>query len=320
MSGSVLAAGALPMPDLGASFPGPFAGSPHADAVEEHAVAWLGVHPLLRSPRALRTLCNITAQGVSRTFPTAGPAELCLTADLFLWLTAFDDVHGEAEGARDPALLVRRTAEFVPLLAGAGGPGAGADPFTVALGDLLGRLAERADAERYARLTSHLRDSLFGILWEAHHLGDRAAVGLDDYLAMRPYGVFVRTVMASAEIVLGHRLSDEERALPALHEAEAAVADLAGWINDLASYAREAAGGGPPPLSLPTLLAREHGCDLAGAFALASRMCEERAATARARIDELTAGPDGALATHARALESIAHSYVWHIGHARYGG
>ncbi|MCT2546626.1 terpene synthase family protein [Streptomyces atratus] len=309
----------LPMPDLRGSFPGPFAVSPYADAVEEQTARWLGTFPLTGSPGAAKALCNITAQGVARVLPTADRDGVVLCAGLFVWLTAFDDVHGETEGGRDTARLVRRTARCVQLLAGHDGPAAGDDPCTAALQDLLQRFRARATPTQYLRLTAHLRDSLFGILWEAHHLGEPGRITLDDYCAMRPHTVFVRTVMATAEIMLGYELTEDQRALPAVRELERAVADLAGWINDLASYAKETDRGGPDPLSLPTLLVLHRGYSLEEAFRVASRMCEDQASAARLRITELTAGGENPLMAHAHAVEGVAASYVWHIGHARYG-
>lgn len=318
----------LPMPDLLGSFPGPFPASPYADDIERQTTGWLDDFPLIGSPGGRKALCNITGQGMARTFPTADRDGLFLCADLLLWLTAFDDTHGEATGAEDPARLARRISECVHLLAGhafadhalAGhdDPPRAPSVFGAALHQLLTRFGERATPTQYLRLTAHLRDNLFGILWEAHHLDRPDHVTLDDYRAMRPHTVFVRTVMAIADITLGYELTEQQRSSAAVRELEAAVADLAGWINDLASYQKEAAHDGPSPLSLPTLLMRQHGCDLEEAFRLASRMCEERAAVAGLRITELTADGDSPLATHARAIESLASSYVWHIEHARY--
>ncbi|MFF9347001.1 terpene synthase family protein [Streptomyces sp. NPDC014734] len=308
----------LPMPDLRDSFPGPFATSPYAAAIEEQTAHWLRSFPLVGSPGAAEALRNITARGVARVLPTADREGVFLCADLFLWLTAFDDVHGEAEGGRDTALLVRRISHCVRLLADHDEPAEDDDAYIAALRDLLHRFRERSTTTQYLRLTAHLRDNLLGILWEAHHLDDHDRITLSDYRAMRPHTVFVRTVMTTAEIVLGYGLGDDQRSSAAVRELEKAVADLAGWINDLASYAKESDDGGPPPLSLPTLLIRQHGCDTEEAFRLASRMCEDQARTARLHITELTAGSENALADHARAMEAVAASYVWHIGHARY--
>lgn len=308
----------LPMPDLRGTFPGPFATSPYADAIEEQTADWLRTFPLTGSPGAAKVLCNITAQGVARVLPTADRDSLFLCADLFLWLTAFDDVHGESEGGRDPALLVRRISRCVRLLAGDDESASDDDAYTAALRDLLHRLRERATPTQYLRLTAHLRDNLFGILWEAHHLDRPDRISLSDYCAMRPHTVFVRTVMATAEVALGYELTENQRASAAVRELEKAVADLAGWINDLASYAKEAGRGGPTPVSLPVLLIRDRECGLEEAFRLASRMCEDQASTARLRITRLTADSKNALADHAHAMEAVAASYVWHIGHARY--
>ncbi|MFF9510669.1 terpene synthase family protein [Streptomyces sp. NPDC014724] len=309
---------ALPMPDLGGSFPGPFATSPYAEAIERQTADWLRTFPLVRSPSELKTLCNITAQGVARLLPTADRDGVFLCADLFLWLTAFDDTHGEAVGARDTTRLVHHISQCVHLLTGHD-ESAGEDTvYTAALRDLLGRFRERATSTQYLRLTAHLRDNLFGILWEAHHLDRPDQVTLSDYCAMRPHTVFVRTVMATAEVALRYELTEDQRASAAVRELEKAVANLAGWINDLASYGKETRRGVSTPLSLPTLLIRHHECDLEGAFRLASRMCEDQASTARLRITELTVNGNNSLPDHARAMEGIAASYVWHIGHARY--
>ncbi|MFJ8852619.1 terpene synthase family protein [Streptomyces sp. NPDC102437] len=312
------AARTLPMPDLRGSFPGPFATSPYADAIEEQTAHWLGTFPLVGSPGEAKALCNITAQGVARLLPTADRDGVFLCADLFLWLTAFDDVHGEAEGGRDTARLVRRISHCVHVLSGHDEPAADDDAGLAALRELLHRFRERATPTQYLRLTAHLRDNLFGILWEAHHLDRPDQVTLSDYYAMRPHTVFVRTVMTTAEVVLGYELTEGQRASAAVRELEKAVAHLAGWINDLASYVKETDRGRQTPLSLPTLLIRHRGCDLEGAFRLASRMCEDQASTARLRLTELRATGKNALPGHAHAMEAVAASYVWHIGHARY--
>ncbi|MFD5892864.1 terpene synthase family protein [Streptomyces sp. NPDC060366] len=308
---------ALPMPDLRDSFPGPFPTSAYADDIERHATQWLGTFPLVGSPRKLGALANITGHGMARTFPTAERTDLFLCADLFLWLTAFDDTHGEAAGARDPARLVRTISECVHLLAGHDEPPGNPSPFGAALADLLARFGQLATPTQYLRLTAHLRDNLLGILWEAHHIGGPDHVTMSDYRAMRPHTVFVRTLMATAEIALRYELTEQDRSLEPVRELQTAVADLAGWINDLASYAKETADDGPASLNLPSLLMRQHGCDIEEAFRLASRMCEQRAAVAAARIAELAAG-EGPLSIHAQALGSIASSYVWHIDHSRY--
>ncbi|MFD9497763.1 terpene synthase family protein [Streptomyces sp. NPDC060035] len=311
---------ALPMPDLRDSFPGPFPISPHADAIERHADDWLTTYPLIGSPGARAALCNITSQGIARTLPTADIGSLFLCADLFLWLTAFDDTCGETAGADDLAELVRRSGEFIELLAGHHDERSAVEPsvFGASLRDLLARFEERATPTQYLRITAHLRDNFFGILWEAHHLHAPDQVTVRDYRAMRPHTVFVRTVMAAAEVALGYELTPQQRSSTAVREVESAVGNLAGWINDVASYAKEAAHGGPGPLSLPTLLMHQYDCDIESAFRRAARMCEEEAVILRSRLTELTAGSAGELADHAGALESIAASYVWHIGHSRY--
>lgn len=307
----------LPTPDLSGAFPGPFPVSPHAEHVEAGILHWLDKFPLPVEPKSLRTLCNITGQGVARAVPTTDRDSLILFANLFLWLTAFDDVHGEAAAQHDPTDLELQVRELCGILADGDVPYSDR-PFAAALGDLLRRFRARATPAQYLQLAERLRANLGGIVWEAQHLPAPEGVAVDTYSTMRPDTVFVRTVMTAAQIVLGYELPEPQRSSAPLRELETSVSNLAGWVNDLASFKREARQLGKNPLSLPTLLMTEHGVDLPTAFGLAARMCEEQAGMARARMTELSASGLGPLALHAQALEQITHSYIWHIDHARY--
>ncbi|MFC8016593.1 terpene synthase family protein [[Kitasatospora] papulosa] len=308
----------LPLPDLSAAFPGPFPSSPHADAVERHLRQWTDKLDLLPTRGARRALCNITGQGVARALPDADVDGLALCAELFLWLVAFDDVHGEATAAEDPVLLVDRVAEVTRVLAGDNALAGPDDPVTAGLRDLLRRLRARATPTQYLRLAGHLRDNLVGLVWEAHHLNQPDCVTVQTYCAMRPYTVFVYTLMATAPIVLSYDLSDDQRASASVRQLETAVANLAGWVNDLASHVREADRLRAAPLSLPTVLMAEHRLSFRQAFETASHMCEEEAAVARELVRELSASRTRPLAHHAAAMECIAHSFIWHVDHDRY--
>lgn len=134
------------------------------------------------------------------------------------------------------------------------------------------RLRARATAAQYLRVTGCLRDILFGILWEAHHLAEPEHVTLRDYRAIRPHTVFARTLMAVAEVVLRYELPEEARNSEAVRQPESAVADLAGVLNDLGSYTREAARGVPNSLNLISLITREQNCDVPTAYEAASRL------------------------------------------------
>ncbi|MEU1076243.1 MULTISPECIES: hypothetical protein [unclassified Streptomyces] len=308
----------MPLPNLSDAFPGPFPSSPHADAVEQHLRQWTDEFDLLATSDARRALCNITGQGVARALPAADLDGLALCAELFLWLVAFDDVHGEATAAEDPVLLVDRVAELIRVLADDNALAGPDDPGTAALRGLLRRVRARATHTQYLRLTGHLRDNLVGLVWEAHHLNQQDRVTVQTYCTMRPYTVFVHTLMATAPIVLSYDLSQVQRASDPVRQAETAVANLAGWANDLASHLREADRQQATPLSLPTVLMAEHQIDFPQAFERASRMCEEEAAVARKRVRELSESRARPLALHAASLESITHSFIWHVDHARY--
>lgn len=306
------------LPDLGTAFPGPFPSSPYAGQVEQHLLRWAGASSLLASPDALRALCNITGQGVARTLPTADPDSLTLCGELMVWLVAFDDVHAEATAVRDPVRLVDHVGELIRVLSDDATTSPD-DPFAAGLQDLLTRFQNRATQTQYLRLTGHLRDNLVGLVWEAHHLAAPEHVTVSAYCAMRPYTVFIRTVTATVQIALAYELSDEQQSSAPVRQLETAVANVAGWVNDLVSFTRETKRLRTIPLSLPTVLMAEHHLDLPQAFARAARMCEKQAAIARARINELsTAGPSPIM-LHAQALEHIVHSFIWHVSHDRYG-
>ncbi|MGW0075970.1 terpene synthase family protein [Streptomyces cellulosae] len=309
----------LPRPDFTATFPGPFPAGPHSERTEHRLLDWLEEHPLLPSAKAKAVLVNITSHGASRTFPTADADDLLLFAELLLWLTAFDDVHAEGNGVGGPAALVDRASELMLVLAG-GNPPRAMSPFPAVLHDLLARFRARASAAAYHRLAASLRDTLKALVWEAHHVAKPEGVALATYLAMRPHTVFIKTITAAGEILLGYELTDTQRALAAVRNLETAVANLAGWINDLASYEREMERGRGQPLSLPTLLHARHGGTIEEAFTRASSMCENEAAVARRGITDLAHASPNALTAHARALEDITRSFIWHTSHARYQG
>ncbi|MGW7571939.1 terpene synthase family protein [Streptomyces tendae] len=311
------AAAPLPLPLFATTFPGPFPASPYGEHTEQQLLGWLEQHRLLRTSTAKDALANITSHGAARSFPTADADDLALFAQLLLWLTAFDDVHGETSASNAPGLFVDHASELMLVLAGNDSPPA-ANPFPTALHHLLARFQIRASPTAYHRLTATLRDTLIALVWEAHHAAKPEKAELKAYLAMRPHTVFVRVIMATAEIILDYELTTAQRAQAPVRQLETSVANLAGWINDLASYKRESAQGPAHPLSLPTLLQAQHGGTIQEAFAHANDMCRREAANARQSITALSDDHPNALTTHARALESITHSFIWHTDHARY--
>ncbi|MFJ2008279.1 (12E)-labda-8(17),12,14-triene synthase [Streptomyces chartreusis] len=317
MSGTHHAAAIPPQPDFTATFPGPHPASPHSRRTERELLSWLEEYPLLPHAKPRSILVNITSHGASRTFPTAAPDDLALFAKLLLWLTAFDDEHGEANAAANPAALVNHSGELMFVLTGVT-PSSTANPFPGALHDLLARFRARTSPAKYLGLAASLRDTITALVWEAHHAAEPDGVALATYLAMRPHTVFVRTIIAAAEIVLDYELADSQRGLASVRCLESSVANLAGWINDLASYQREASRGPVQPLSLPTLLQARYHWELEQVFTHISGMCEDEADTARQRITELACAAPSALSAHARALENIARSFIWHTSHARY--
>jgi hypothetical protein len=83
---------------------------------------------------------------------------------------------------------------------------------------------------------------------------------------MRRYSGAVSTCLALIEVVNDFELDDRAWYDPSVRAAADAVADIICWSNDIVSYRREASRGetavtGPPNglLSLPTVLAHEHG-------------------------------------------------------------
>jgi hypothetical protein len=307
----------LIVPDFGAAFPGPFPTSPHAVTADRHLRRWAAERNLPVPADELRTLCGITSQGIVRALPTADLGSLLLAAELLLWLVAFDDTHGETTAAADPAALAGHIDELTGVLAD-NTPTSPPGPFTTALRDLLDRIRDRATPSQYLTLTGHLHGNLRGLLWEARHLNDPSRVSLHTYRTMRPLTVFARTLAAIAPITLSYELPERQGAADLVDRSESAVACLAGWVNDLASYSREASRSSVPPLSLPTLLMGEHRLQLPEAFRAAARLCDEQAVLARALIDELSATGSLPLTRHAQALKHIAHAFIWHIDHDRY--
>ncbi|MEU9337949.1 hypothetical protein AB0D49_33110 [Streptomyces sp. NPDC048290] len=308
------------LPDCTTAFPGPYPTSPHAAHTEAHLRQWLDRFPLIPGDRARTLLAGITGQGMARALPDADPDSLALCAELLAWLTAFDDIHGETANPHQPDRLTGLIDLATALTAALNTDGPlPAGPFPAALDHVLTRLRARARPDHYQRLTSRIRGNLIGIVWEAHHRTRPQDVTLTLYRTVRPTTVFVHTLIACAQLL------DDTEPLPDRHQtavlrgAETAVADLAGWANDIASYPKEAAAQTPtPPLSLVTLLIARDSLTPHAALAEAERMCQERARTARTHLDALAADAREPVRRHARIIEHVAHAYLWHLGHERY--
>ncbi|MGP3690257.1 terpene synthase family protein [Streptomyces sp. IBSNAI002] len=305
----------MPMPTAWHLFPHRI--NPLAQAADDHTRAWIHHYRLTEDPaareRLVRTCMGIGAAG---SFPDAGRDLLELVTDLFIWLTAVDDVHVEGPDG-GIARLTEQITVFMRVLDG-GGPttGTGCVP---ALADLVRRTHATLTPGQRARLTAALHSAFLGWIWDMS-LHDRP-VGLAEYNTMRPHTVSAVIATTLIEPGIGIDLPDSVRESPGIRQLTRSTTLLTGWANDLYSFAYEhgTEADADAPRSLPTVLAHEYGLALPDAFAAAAAMWDEEAVRMHRRVTRLRSSSAPGVAAYATACaEYLAGSKAFYDTTRRY--
>ena len=284
----------------------PCRSSPLADAVDGHTLAWIDERRLVVSDDGVgaRVMAARVGRIAALIYPAAERELLELAADLFAWLSCFDDLHVEA--SPDPARASRTgsaasfIASFVGVVESRERPADGAPAFTTALVELMERLRDLVTPAQAERVGSRLVSLFLAMLWEGTTAG--RVVGLDEYAAMRPHTVFGYLAGALIEPCAGLDLPADVHARTPVRRLLRATALLWGWTNDLYSFAYEYQELGSLPRTLPWVLQHAHGVGLDEAFVRASAMCEEEALLAHELITRLSRSATPGLSRYSEAV------------------
>ncbi|MFH8618845.1 terpene synthase [Streptomyces sp. NPDC017979] len=298
--GEAAGGGPWEVPDFWGLFPSRI--SPLAGEVESGTRGWLDGWRLVEEGPGERLKASKVGRLVALAYPDAQADLLRWSADLFAWLTAFDDVHVEAPRVTT-AELAPHIASFVGVLETGTAPGTAPTHFPAALAELLARARELLTPLQDERVRARLDKVFVAMLWET--TTRERTVSTAEYETMRPHTFFSAVGATLVEPCAGLDLSPAARADPEVRRLTQALATLWGRTNDLYSFAYEQRALGSVPRTLPWLIARERGLPLDAAFAEAGRWCAEEAVLAHRLIGQLSSSPREGVSEYARA---IAHA------------
>lgn len=285
----------------------------------------LTVRPELRE----RLHASAPARLAGRVCPDATLDGLLLACDWQAWLFLFDDGYcDESVIGSDPAAITEVTVWMLGALET--GDSAPDDVFGRALADLGARLARLTGPAQWARFVQAVTAYFYALVWEATCRQRGTLAPLNEYIRMRRYSGAVSTCLALIEVVNGFELDDRAWYDPAVRAAADAVADIICWSNDIVSYRKEARRSAPraegcrpaPPkglLSLPTVLAHEHGMTEQQALNHCALMLDRRIADYRGAEEPMLASGDPGLARFAADLRHwISGNLAWSYETERY--
>lgn len=286
----------------------------------------LTVRPELRE----RLHASTPARLAGRVCPDATLDGLLFACDWQAWLFLFDDGYcDESVIGADPAAITEVTVWMLGALET--GESAPDDVFGRALADLGGRLARLAGPAQWARFVQAVTAYFYALVWEATCRQRGTLAPLNEYIRMRRYSGAVSTCLALIEVVNAFELEDGAWYDPSVRAAAEAVADIICWSNDIVSYRKEAHRGSAPRaegcrpappkglLSLPTVLAHEHGLTEQQALNHSALMLDRRIADYRAAEEPMLASADPGLLRFAADLRHwISGNLAWSYETERY--
>eukprot|EP00634_Sargassococcus_sp_CCMP2135_P008521 CAMPEP_0198645562 /NCGR_PEP_ID=MMETSP1467-20131203/1311_1 /TAXON_ID=1462469 /ORGANISM="unid. sp., Strain CCMP2135" /LENGTH=403 /DNA_ID=CAMNT_0044381055 /DNA_START=115 /DNA_END=1326 /DNA_ORIENTATION=- len=207
-----------------------------------HSLRWaVAVGLVPESGRAFQRLEGLRAAWLAaRVYPLVGRDELCLVADLFSVLFAFDDLVEDQHA--DALRVTTEQNRFVAV--GRGAPvRKGDSTLTKALADVVGRVAELGDDEKawLGRFGESIADYVAGCRWELH-FREGAVPSRAAYAKMRPLTSAVAPAIALVGLFLDNTRTDfADDAL--VRQLELAANNHVAWANDIYSIDKELNGG-----------------------------------------------------------------------------
>ncbi|MFD5142671.1 terpene synthase family protein [Streptomyces sp. NPDC058401] len=243
-------------------------------AVVEAVLSWARAAGLVADDRQERRLAamrlDVLAAGA---LPQGAEADVVLTAQWAAFVCWVDDrIDRHSLGAR-PGELERFTAPLRQVLDGGGPPPGATAPHAVVLAQLWERTAEGMPGRWRERFAADYGDFLDATAQEVALRRDKVPLGLEAYLRLRRRTITLLPVLDVLERTGHTPLVEDPRVDAQVRDLRWAVADVAGWANDLASVADDLAAGQD---NLVTVLARERSWPVAQAREHVAEMIEQR--------------------------------------------
>jgi hypothetical protein len=255
---------------------------------------------------ALATLVVPEADAAERDLTAQWAAFVCLVDDRF-------DHSGLGSRPQEARALFGR---LLDVLTADGAPGHRSG-FEAALDDLWRRTSPRMPVRWRERFIADYRDFALATCAEAAGRRDRTRLALGDYLVLRRRTITALPMADIVESTAGAPWPDLPDGHARFTTVRQAVADVAGWTNDLVSAEGDLRTGQD---NLVTVWAREHRCSLSAARLRVTAMRDNRLRTFSALAAALAAG-DGVpgpqrepVRRYVEALESFVAATLHWLG------
>ncbi|MGW7328280.1 terpene synthase family protein [Streptomyces sp. NPDC054840] len=202
---------------------------------------------------------------------------MALTAQWAVFICCVDDLVDRGGLGTVPGEVEEFTAPLREVLAGGGGPPPARRPaYARVLQELWAHTSAGMPAQWKERFTADYTDFLDATEEEVALRRDGVRLTVAQYVRLRRRTITLLPLLDVLERTGDAPMVECEQVGDRLGELRRAVADIAGWVNDLVSAADDTAVGQD---NLVTTLARQESCCLAEARQRAAAMISERRST-----------------------------------------
>lgn len=216
--------------------------------------------------------------------PEASDADLELTAQWAAFICLVDDWFDRSRVDIRPEEVASLFTRLLDVITG--GHAGSVSGIEEALVDLWRRTAPRMSTQWRERFVADYRDFALAMQEEAADRTDRVPMGLSDYVLRRRRTITALPLADILECTAGAPWPGLPMGEDLMRALRRAVADVAGWSNDLVSAEDDLREDRD---NLVTVLSRERGCSLSSAREQATAMRDDRVRDFHALAASLTA-------------------------------
>ncbi len=249
--------------------PFPSVVNPHAEAAEQHSLAWAKRFGIITPAAYQRFRASNFGSFAAHTYPTAPREELLIIADWSAWGFLKDDQTDEGEIGHRPEELAALHARFLAVLEGDRITSHDA-PLTRALADVSQRLRRKLTADQMRLFIQTHRDWLAASVQETSHRAVGAAPSVADYIHQRQFGGAVYVCFTLIELCERIELPPAVRNDYFVRRLSRLANNVICWCNDLFSLEKELRHGDPANLIIA--LRTGYGLTLQAAVERAAQM------------------------------------------------
>jgi hypothetical protein len=225
------------IPELYCPFPS--AVNSHAEAVNQHTLAWVRRFNLVPNENDFSQLiASKFGWLAARAYPNAALDELRIVSDWNTWLFIRDDQCDESGLGHDPASLAKRHDRLLEILAGCA-PTLRDSPLAHALYDLRGRLECKASRGWMGRFIHSVVEYFESSVWEARNRASKVTPDPDTYITMRPYTGGLYTDIELIDITERIYLPLHVRKHRTVQDLALMANNVVCWSNDIISFFKE---------------------------------------------------------------------------------